>query len=165
MRSAPILLLLFAAAGCAADPTAPAMPAQASFATVTNENLRETLESDPFTVTSTCGENIIASVGTVHLVRHVMETADGTIVRVHANLQGVVGYGEITGAEYRLSGTTNIDQEAEVPFGGAIVIKSVLRGISRGSEDNLFVETLTTITFGGGLGPQVSMEGHTLCRG
>jgi hypothetical protein len=157
--------MLLVVGACAADPTAPAAPSQAAFAKVTNENLRETLESDPFTVTSDCSENIVASVGTVHLVRHVMTTPTGTIVRVRANLQGVVGYGESSGVEYRLSGTTKIDQEGDVPLDGSVVIRSTLRGISKGPAKNVFVESLTTITFGGGMAPHVTMEGSTVCRG
>lgn len=166
MRSAPLLVLLFAVAGCAADPTAPAVPAQASFATVTTEQFFQSVESQPFTIETTCGENIDAAVGTVHFFRQVLETSDGLIVRTRVNLQGVVGYGDVTGAEYRLISDTKLDQVGEIPSPGTtLVIRNRVRAISKGPAANFVGEAVTTVLFRDGLAPLITIEVTGSCQG
>jgi hypothetical protein len=90
-------------------------------------------------------ENVMFS-GTANILYHVTVSSSGRVVsRYHANLQGVIGVGDVTGRTYRPVFTSN-----QGYFGGRVGEPTTqvlnLRMIVRGSDTNFLLHQLIHVT-------------------
>lgn len=161
-----IPLFLGALAGCAGESALPTSPAAFAPAEVTHTTLREPINTATFTFANPCtGEDIVNAVGTGHLSRTTIVKDGSTRTVGSINFQNVVGVGELSGREYRLASNTHFVQEFDVSEGGSFQLRLVFRGITGGPDDNLFVETLTEISFPLGQPVVVVTQTTSECRG
>lgn len=166
MRPALLFSLALVLAACSAESPAVTAPAQLSLAaSVSHESFTQSLELNPFTIESACGEDIVVNSGYVHFTRRIVTNENGTLVKIHANLQNATGQGVTTGAEYRIASHTGVHQQFLVPLTSTFILNHATRAISRGALENVLIDNHLTVVIRDGIVERVHAEARQVCPG
>lgn len=144
----PALALCTLLAGCGdvrqpLDPLAPDGPVEAAFTFTQNDLVPIDIAIFIPCAAGGAGEVVVLS-GTLHLLFHVTENANGFHVKTHAQPQQLSGTGQVTGDTYQGTGVTQDQQN--VAAGETITFVNNFRIIGQGPGNNFLVHQNVHVT-------------------